>query len=566
MAHGLSLSANLNLQRRLVKDQAAKSTLDILPAVPAEYDVIIVGGGHNGLATAAYLGRSGLKTLVLERREVLGGAAVSEHPWPGYTVSTLSYVLSLMPPEVIRELELHRHGLTLYPLAADYYVPFPDGSHLLLTKDAAQARAEIGKFSKKDAEVWPAFSQYLAKIARLVRPLLLMTPPAVGAKTPADLLELARFAWKLKGLDVQGTGDFVKVMTLSVAELLEEWFESPQVKAARCVSGAIGTYGGPYTPGTAYVLLHHYIGEVDGQMAEWAFVRGGTGAVSQAIANDAREHSADIRTGVRVGRILVEGGRAAGVALSDGTELRARAVVSNAHPKITFCELVDASQLPPDFVRAIDRYKTRSGTVKVNLALGELPRFSGLAAEDSMTAARSFIQLCDSMEYLERAFDDAKYGKPSAAPYSDGVLPTMADDSLAPTGKHLMSCFTQYVPASWSQAPHREELEAYADRVVEGYARFAPNLKTAVEHRQVLGPYDMEQEYGLVGGNIMHGDLTLDQLFSWRPVAGYADYRTPIKGLYLCGSGTHPGGGISGINGRNASREILKDLKHRRRS
>ena len=540
-------------------------TLDILPPVPPQYDVIIVGGGHNGLATAAYLGRAGLKTIVLERREVLGGAAVSEHPWPGYTVSTLSYVLSLMPPEVIRELELHRHGLTLYPLAADYYVPFPDGSHLLLTKDAAQAEAEIGKFSKKDAQVWPRFSEYLARIARLVRPLLLMTPPAVGAKSPADLLELARFGWKLKGLDVKTTGDFVKVMTLSVAELLEEWFESPQVKAARCVSGAIGTYGGPYTAGTAYVLLHHYIGEVDGQMAEWAFVRGGTGAVSEAIAEDAREHGADIRTGTRVGRVLVDGGRAVGVALVDGTELRARAVVSNAHPKITFCELVESSQLPADFVRAIDRYKTRSGTVKINLALNELPRFAGLDAEDSMTAARSFIQLCDSMEYLEHAFDDAKYGRPSARPYSDGVLPTMSDDSLAPAGKHLMSCFTQYVPAAWSQAPHRDELEAYADRVIDGYARFAPNLKTAVEHRQVLGPYDMEQEYGLVGGNIMHGDLTLDQLFSWRPVAGYADYRTPIKGLYLCGSGTHPGGGISGINGRNASREILKDLKRRRR-
>ncbi|HXN00778.1 MAG TPA: NAD(P)/FAD-dependent oxidoreductase, partial [Candidatus Dormibacteraeota bacterium] len=264
--------------------------------MPAEYDAIIVGGGHNGLATAAYLGRAGLKTIVLERREVLGGAAVSEHPWPGYTVSTLSYVLSLMPPEVIRELELHRHGLTLYPLAADYYVPFPDGSHLLLTKDAAQAKAEIGKFSKHDAEVWPSFSAYLAKIARLVRPLLLMTPPNVGAKTPADLLELARFAWKLRGLDVKSTGDFVKVMTLSVAELLDEWFDSPQVKAARCVSGAIGTYGGPYTPGTAYVLLHHYIGEIDGQMAEWAFVRGGTGAVSQAIADDATEHGAELRT------------------------------------------------------------------------------------------------------------------------------------------------------------------------------------------------------------------------------------------------------------------------------
>jgi phytoene dehydrogenase-like protein len=537
----------------------------ILGRVPAEFDAIIVGGGHNGLATAAYLGRAGLKSLVLERRPVLGGAAVSEHPWPGYTVSTLSYVLSLMPPEVLRELELHRHGLTLYPLAADYYVPFPDGSHLLLTKDPSQAKAEIAKFSKKDAEVWPQFSAYLAKIARLVRPLLLMTPPAVGAKSPAHLLELARFAWKMKGLDVKSTGDFVKVMTLSVAELLDEWFESPQVKAARCVSGAIGTYGGPYTPGTAYVLLHHYIGEIDGQMAEWAFVRGGTGAVSQAIADDAREHGAEIRTGARVGRILVDNGRAAGVALVDGTELRARVVISNAHPKITFCELVEASQLPGDFIRAIDRYKTRSGTVKVNLALAEPPRFAGLSEQDSTTAARSFIQLCDSMEYLERAFDDAKYGKPSTAPYSDGVLPTLVDDSLAPPGKHLMSCFTQYVPASWSTAPHRAELEAYADRVVDGYSRFAPNLKSAVEQRQVLGPYDMEQEYGLVGGNIMHGDLTLDQLFSWRPVAGYADYRTPIRNLYLCGSGTHPGGGISGINGRNASREILKDFKRRHR-
>ncbi len=534
---------------------------DILPGVPAGYDAIIVGGGHNGLATAAYLGRAGLKTLVLERRNVLGGAAVSEHPWPGYTVSTLSYVLSLMPPEVIRELDLHRHGLTLYPLAADYYVPFPDGSHLLLTRDPKQAYEEIAKFSKKDADVWPAFSAYLAKIAELVRPLLLMTPPAVGAKSPGDLLELAKFAWKLKGLDVQGTADFVKVMTLSVAELLEEWFESPQVKAARCVSGAIGTYGGPYTPGTSYVLLHHYIGEIEGQMAEWAFVKGGTGAVSEAIASDAREHGAEIRTAATVVRILVEGGRATGVALADGTEVRARAVISNAHPKTTFCDLVRSADLPPDFVRAIDRYKTRSGTVKVNLALAEPPRFTGLSDADSATAARSFIQLCDSMEYLEQAFDDAKYGRPSAHPYSDGVLPTMVDDTLAPAGKHIMSCFTQYVPASWSRAPHRDELEAYADRVIEGYARFAPNLPGAIEHRQVLGPYDMEREYGLIGGNIMHGDLTLDQLFSWRPVAGYADYRTPIRDLYMCGSGTHPGGGISGINGRNASREILKDLK-----
>jgi phytoene dehydrogenase-like protein len=532
--------------------------------MPAEYDAIVVGGGHNGLATAAYLGRAGLKTLVLERRQVLGGAAVSEHPWPGYTVSTLSYVLSLMPPEVLRELELKRHGLTLYPLAADYYVPFPDGSHLLLTKDGSQARAEIVRFSKKDAEAWPRFSAYLARIARLVRPLLLMTPPAVGSKSPAGLLELARFGWKLKGLDVKGAGDFVKVMTLSVAELLDEWFESAQIKAARCVSGAIGTYGGPYTPGTAYVLLHHYIGEIEGQMAEWAFVRGGTGAVSEAIAADAREHGAEIRTGARVVRVLTQSGRATGVALSDGTELQARAVISNAHPKVTFCELLEANQLPADFVTAIDRYKTRSGTVKINLALGEPPRFSGLGKEESALAVRSFIQLCDSMEYLEHAFDDAKYGRPSAGPYSDGVLPTMVDDSLAPAGKHLMSCFTQYVPASWSKAPHREELEAYADRVIDGYARFAPNLKTAVEHRQVIGPYEMEQEYGLVGGNIMHGDLTLDQLFSWRPVAGYADYRTPIKALYLCGSGTHPGGGISGINGRNASREILKDHNHTR--
>jgi phytoene dehydrogenase-like protein len=406
----------------------------------------------------------------------------------------------------------------------------------------------------------------LARVARLVRPLLLMTPPAVGAKSPEDLLELARFAWKLRGLDVGGTAEFVKVMTLSVAELLDEWFESPQVKAARCVSGAIGTYGGPYTPGTAYVLLHHYLGEVNGQMAEWAFVRGGMGAVSAAIAADAREHGAEIRTGVKVVRILARDGRAGGVLCSDGTELKAGCIVSSAHPQLTFCQLVDPAQLPESFRTAIDRYKSRSGTVKINLALGEAPRFSGVSDEESHLAARSFIQLCDSMEYLERAFDDAKYGRPSAAPYSDGVLPTMVDGSLAPEGKHAMSCFTQYVPAGWSKAPHRDELEAYADRVIDGYARFAPNLKTAIEHREVIGPFEMEQEYGLVGGNIMQGDLTLDQLFSWRPVAGYADYRTPIRGLYQCGAGTHPGGGVSGINARNASREILKDWKRLKRN
>jgi len=532
--------------------------------VPEGYDAIIVGGGHNGLACAAYLGRAGLRTLVLEQREVLGGAAVSQRPWPGYTISSLSYVLSLMPPEVMQELELRRHGLVLYPLSADYFVPFPDGSHLLLTKDPAQAQAAIARFSRKDAEAWPRFSALLARVARLVRPLLLMTPPALGAKRPEDLLELARFAWKLRGLDVTSTTEFLKVMTLSVAELLEEWFESPQVKAARCVSGAIGTYGGPYTPGTAYVLLHHYIGEIEGQMAEWAFVRGGMGAVSAAIAADAREHGAEVRTGVKVARILTRRGRAEGVVCTDGTELNARCVVSSAHPQLTFCQLVEGSQLPESFRTAIQRYKSRSGTVKINLALGDAPRFRGLSAEETELANRSFIQLCDSMEYLERAFDDAKYGRPSAAPYSDSVLPTMVDDSLAPDGKHIMSCFTQYVPASWSQAPHTDELEAYADRMLAGFARFSPNLRGAVEHREVIGPFQMEQEYGLVGGNIMHGDLTLDQLFSFRPVAGYADYRTPIRDLYQCGAGTHPGGGVSGINARNASREILKDWKWKR--
>ena len=533
--------------------------------MPQGYDAVIVGGGHNGLAAAAYLGRAGLSTLVLEQRPVLGGAAVSQHPWPGFTVSTLSYVLSLMPPEVISELELHRHGLVLYPLAADYYVPFPDGGHLLLTSDPRQAHDEIARFSARDAEAWPRFSALLRRIANVIRPLLTMTPPSIGGRSPDDLLDLARFAWKLKGLDVRQASDLVKVMTLSVAELLDEWFESPQVKAARCVSGAIGTYGGPYTPGTAYVLLHHYIGEVDGRMAEWAFVRGGTGAVSRAIADDALEHGAQIRTGARVIRILVEAGRAVGVALADGSEHRAPLIVSNAHPQVTFRELVEERHLPDDFRAAIERYKSRSGTVKVNLALGEAPVFPGLSSEEAGLAARSFIQLCHSMEYLERAFDDAKYGRPSEAPYSDGVLPTMADDSLAPPGKQLMSCFTQYVPAGFAGAPHREELEAYADRVVEGYSRFMPNLPAAIEHREVIGPFEMEREYGLKGGNIMHGDLTLDQLFSWRPVAGYADYRTPLAGLYLCGSGTHPGGGISGINARNASREILRDWKRRSR-
>jgi len=533
--------------------------------VGGPWDAIVVGAGHNGLACAAYLARAGLRPLVVERRPVIGGASVTESPWPGYRVSTLAYVVSLLRPEVVRELELARFGYRVSEVAPDYFVPFPDGRHLFVWAEAERTAAEFARFSAADARAYPAFDAHLGRMAALLRPLLSVVPPQVGSRRPGDLADQLRLAWRMRGLGARGVADLVRLMGQSVADLLDDWFESDAVKASLVSQGLIGTYGAPSMPGTAYILLHHWMGEVGGHLGSWGVVRGGMGAIAEALAAAARAKGAEIRTDAPVERILVEDGRATGVVLASGEELRARVVVSNAHPQLTFLRLVDERELPADFVAALRRFRSRSGTVKINLALGELPDFTAVPGRTVGPQHSGAIELCPSVAYLERAFDDAKEGRASEAPYAEGLIPTVYDDSIAPAGKHQLSLFCQYVPAGWAAEDHRAEVEAFADRVIAGLTAHAPNLAGAIEHRQVIGPAEMEAEYGLVGGNIMHGDLGLEQLFAWRPVPGWADHRSPIKGLYQCGAGTHPGGGVMAAPGRNAARVILADLRGRRR-
>ncbi|MEO5918634.1 MAG: NAD(P)/FAD-dependent oxidoreductase [Candidatus Limnocylindrales bacterium] len=529
------------------------------------YDAIIVGGGHNGLVCAAYLARAGLRPLVLEARGIVGGASVTQEPWPGYRISTLAYVSSLLLPRIVRELELERHGYHVWEMSPDYFVPFPDGRHIMIWADTGKSAAEIRRFSERDALAYPRFDDFLSRMAMLIRPLLETTPPAVGSRKPGDLVDQVRFAARFAGLGARGVGELVKLMTQSTADLLDDWFESDDVKTALCSQGAIGAYGGPYMPGTAYVLLHHWMGEINGHLGAWGVVRGGMGAISEAIASNAREHGAEIRVDARVARVLTEdgpGGPAAiGVVLETGEEIRAPIIASSAHPQITFLRLLDRSVLPGDFVGAIERIRSRSGTVKINLGIGELPDFTALPGTTVGPQHSGSIELCHSMAYLERAYDDAKEGRPSARPYSEMVIPTVYDRSIAPGGKHVVSLFSQYVPGSWAAEDHRVELEAFADRVIDELTLLAPNFRGSIEHREVIGPYEMEHEYGLIGGSIQQGDLTLDQMLSWRPVAGYANYRTPVRQLYLCGSGAHPGGGVMGAPGMNAAREIVADLQ-----
>lgn len=529
------------------------------------YDAIIVGGGHNGLTCAAYLARGGLKPLVLERRSVIGGATVTESPWPGYRVSTLSYVVSLLRPEIVRDLQLARHGYHAVEVAPDYFVPFPDGRHLFVWADPKQTAAEFSRFSRADAEAYAAFDDHLARLAKLLRPLLSVVPPNVGSMRPGDLAEQLRFAWRMRELGSRGIADLVRLMGQSVTDFLDDWFESDEVKAALVPQGAIGTYGAPSMPGTAYILLHHWMGELNGNVGSWGVVRGGMGAVAEALASAARAHGAEIRTDAAVERILVSEGRATGVRLASGEEIHAPVVASSAHPQVTFLRLLSSDQLPDEFESAIRRYRSRSGTVKINLAIGELPDFVAVPGTTVGPQHRAAFEICPSIAYLERAFDDAKEGRASEAPYAEGIIPTVYDDSISPSGKHQLQLFCQYVPASWADEDRPQDLEAFADRVIDRLVDLAPNLRGAIEHRQVIGPHQMQEEYGLIGGNIMHGELSLEQLFAWRPVPGWADYRSPIDGLYQCGSGTHPGGGVMGSPGRNAARVLAADLRHRRR-
>jgi phytoene dehydrogenase-like protein len=525
-------------------------------------DVIVLGAGHNGLVAAAYLARAGVKTLVLERRSIVGGACVTEELLPGYRFSTASYVLSLLRPEIIRDLRLREHGLEILPCRTSF-TPLPDGRSLLLGLGGQEDARQIARFSSRDAEVYPRFNAAIARMADFVRPTLAMIPPRMSPPGMSDVLSLLNLGNRFRKLSLADQTLFLKTMTMSCAALLDEWFEASELKASFAATGTIGTYGSPRAPGTAFVFLHYYLGEANGSPGSWGFVRGGMGSVSEALAAAVRSHGAVIRVGAAVERILVKDGISGGVVLEGGEEIRSRIVVSNADPKRTFLRLMERSLLPPEFVRGIENLRCTGNSAKINLALSELPDFTALPGDGPHL--RGSIQVCGAdLDYLEDAFDDYRSGRPSRRPYLECVIPSTVDTTLAPPGHHVMSISMKFVPYHLAEGDWKSRKEALGDLAVETLAAYAPNVRRAILYRQVLTPLCLEEIYGLTGGNICHGDMALDQIFALRPLWGWARYRTPIGNLYLCGSGTHPGGGVMGAPGRNAARVVLGDLRRGR--
>ncbi len=520
------------------------------------WDVIVIGGGHNGLVNAAYLARAGKKVLVLERRAVLGGAAVSEQVFPGFTFSVFSYVVSLLRPEIIRDLELPRHGLQILPLESTV-TPLPGGDYLAGWGDADLTRREIYRHSPKDAEAAFEYGRLMVHMAKAVKPILGLMPPDPTSLAPSDLKGMLGLSRHLRSLGREKFHALYKLLTMSSADYLDEWFEFDPLKATKSASGIIGTFLGPRSPGSAYVLLHHYMGEIDGAFRAWGFCKGGNGTVSGAIAGAARQHGATLRTEAAVERVLVKNGRARGVALASGEEIDARVVVSGLDARRTYLELVDEKELPDELTTQIRRFRFRGSSGKVNLALSELPDFTCMPGVGRHH--RGAISISPSMDYLERAFDDAKAGGFSKRPYMDIVFPSVIDPNMAPPGRHVASIFVQYCPyhieGGWTDARR----EAFGDTVIDTLSEYAPNLKAAILHRQVITPADIERTIGISEGNIFHGELALQQLFFQRPAMRWAGYRTPIDGCYHCGSSTHPGGGVMGAAGRLAALRILAD-------
>jgi len=522
------------------------------------YDVIVIGGGHNGLVNAAYLARAGKKVLVLERRYVLGGAAVTEEIIPGFKFSVFSYVVSLLRPEIIRDLDLPRHGLEILPLDGTF-TPMPSGDFLWRVNDHTKTRREIERHSKLDAEAYEEFGKSMVAMCRFVKPILGMIPPDPTSLDPRDLKKLAFLGRRFQTLPAEDKYNLVQLMTMSAADFLDQWFETDVLKATMSASGIIGTFLGIRSPGTAYVLLHHYMGEIDGAFRSWGFSRGGTGAISNSIGAAAREAGAEIRMEAAVARILVKNGAVQGVVLESGEEIRADLVSSSLDPRLTFLKFIESRELPSEFLEEVQRYKFRGSSGKVNLALDALPDFRCLPGPGRHL--RGAISISPSMDYLERAYDDAKYGEFSRRPYIDMVIPTLTDPSVAPPGKHILSCFVQYAPYKLAKGNWDEQREAFGTAVIDAISEHAPNLKNIIIGKQFLTPLDIERTTGLSEGNIFQGELSLEQLFFLRPVAGWAHYRTPIRHLYMCGSATHPGGGIMGAPGRLAALEILKESR-----
>jgi phytoene dehydrogenase-like protein len=526
------------------------------------YDAIVIGGGHNGLVAAAYLARAGLRTVVLERRDVLGGAAVTEEIVPGFRFSVASYVVSLLRPEIVRDLDLPRHGLAILPLDGTF-TPL-EGDFLWRVNDHGRTLRELRRWSIDDAEAYEEYSRLMVQMARFIKPILSAVPPDQGRVNPLEWLPLAGLGRRFGELPRRLKDTFLQLMTMSAVDFLEQWFETDPLKATMSASGIIGTFQGVRSPGTAYVLLHHYMGEIDGAFRAWGIPQGGTGGVSLAIASAARELGAEIRTNAPVVRIDVAGGRAAGVTLESGEQLEAVTVLSSADPRVTFTGLLEPGTLDPEFEAAVRRYRYRGSSGKVNLALDGLPDFTCLPGPGEHL--RGAISFSPSVEYMERAYDDAKYGQFSRRPYVDTIIPTLVDPGMAPPGKHVMSCFVQYAPyrladgAAWDDAAR----DAFGKTVIDTIAERAPNIRDLIVGKQVLTPLDIERRIGLSEGNIFQGELSLEQLFFNRPVPGWARYRTPVDGLWMCGSATHPGGGLMGAPGRIAALELLRERSRRR--
>jgi phytoene dehydrogenase-like protein len=530
-------------------------------------DVLVIGGGHNGLVCAAYLAGAGLRVTVLERRAVVGGAAVTEEFHPGFRNSVAAYTVSLLNPKVIRDLELPAHGLRIVERKLANFLPTEDGRHLL--SGEGRTAAEIAKFSTADAARLAAYGERLEEIADVLRGLVLETPPNVvaGSWSAAlpELLRAGRLGKRLSRLDMSLRRELLKLFATSAGEYLDGWFESEPIKALYGFDGIVGHYASPYTPGSAYVLLHHCFGEVNGKKGAWGHAMGGMGAITQAMARSAAARGADIRVGCAVREVIVERGRAIGVVTEGGETLRAAAVVSNLNPKLLYLQLIDRAALPEEFAERIAQWRCGSGTFRMNVALAELPDFTCLPGRSPADHHTAGIILAPTLRYMEQAYFDARTHGWSRQPIVEMVIPSTLDDSLAPPGKHVASLFCQHVapqlPGAESWDMHRETV---ADLMIETVNRFAPNFKASVLGRQIMSPLDLERTFGLVGGDIFHGRLQLDQMLSARPMLGYGNYRGPLPGLYMCGAGTHPGGGVTGAPGHNAAREILADFRRRR--
>ena len=525
----------------------------------APYDAIVIGGGHNGLVTACYLARAKWKVLVLERRYIVGGACVTEaNIFPGYKVSTAAYVNSLFRHEIVRDLRLRDYGFALLERNPSSFSPFPDGRYLMLGADPAFNAGEIAKFSPADAQSYPKYLAMLERVAAVIEPTLIQTPPNPVRPGIGDLLALGRLGLSAKRLD-GALGEAVEILTGAARPILDRWFESEELKATLATDAIIGAFAAPSMPGTAYVLFHHVMGETNGARGVWSYVKGGMGGLTQALAKAAAELGVEIRTEAEVSRILVESGAAAGVVLTSGDELRARHVASGVDCRLTFETFLDPHQLPADFLAEIKRIDYSSASVKINVALSALPSFSACPGSEAGPQHRGTIHLCPDQDYIERSYDEAKYGVPSSRPVVECTIASAVDPTVAPPGRHLMSMFCQYAPyrlrdGRWDDAAKN----SFADSCFAVVEEYAPGFKASVLDRQVLSPVDIEETFGLTGGNIFQGSMSLNKLFMFRPAPGYANYRTPIKHLFLCGSAAHPGGGVMGAPGWNAAREMLK--------